>query len=61
MTFTCLTNIEITNAKLSFSCRPSDNDDCLPYDADSCHPETDACGPDYDTDCMPECGPEQGY
>lgn len=34
--------------------------DCWPADYDTCSPETDMCGPDYDTDCMPECGPEDG-
>lgn len=53
MSFTCLTRFEESGKNFSSN--------CLPDDFDTCSPETDACGPDFDTDCMPECGPEEGY
>lgn len=27
---------------------------------DACRPEVAMCGPDYGTDCMPECDPSDG-
>lgn len=37
-----------------------DKDGCWPEDYGTCDPETDSCGPDYGTSCMPDCDPEEG-
>lgn len=50
MSFTCLTH----------HAKGSREDQCWPEDYDTCSPETDMCGPDYGSNCMPDCDPEEG-
>ena len=50
MSFTCLTH----------HAKGSREDQCWPEDYDTCSPETDMCGPDYGSNCKPDCDPEEG-